>query len=384
MISKLLATINPDTLRARAETLRDGIKCTVNLPFADQAYYNSDILGGRNYHGTIVFEDGKTWLARFRLPNHNEPPLQEKNFDRRSEFATYLFLAKTSVPVPEVYDCADDNDPANLVGAGYILLEKLPGKPLAWYEASEEQKDKFSRQLAEIYVNLEQHPLDGLGRLQLSPTTGLPEAGPAFFDYDSGGNLIPFGPFTCSKDYYKTLIQHQIELVKTREIATSAPIDQYLVYRSLRDSLLPNETGPFFLRHVDSRDANFLVDDDYNITGIIDWELAISTCKGSAFQSPLLLYDVGGLSSGDVSPPSEDEMRLSRILREEKEAVDLSALIEKKLHFQLEMVIEADPSGREGFEGLLSAWWKAACGAESFDWADWREMMLDVYGDGGL
>jgi hypothetical protein len=184
MISRLLETINYDALRVRAETLRDGIKCTVNLPSADQAYFNFDVLGGRNYHGSIVFEDGKTWLARFRLPNHNEPPLQERNFDRRSEFATYCFLARTAVPVPEVYDCADDDDPMNLVGAGYILLEKLTGKPLAWHEASDVQKEKFSHQLAEIYANLEQHSLNGLGRLQLS-STGLPEVGPAFFDYGS-------------------------------------------------------------------------------------------------------------------------------------------------------------------------------------------------------
>ena len=57
------------------------------------------------------------------------------------------------------------------------------------------QKVKFCRQLAEIYTKLGQHPFNGLGRLQLS-SMGLPEAGPAFFDYDWSGNLIPFGPFS--------------------------------------------------------------------------------------------------------------------------------------------------------------------------------------------
>ena len=213
MISRLLETINQDALCVRAETLRDGIKYTVNLPLADQAYFNFDVLGGCNYHGSIVFEDGKTWLARFRLPNHNEPPLQERNFGRRSEFATYCFLARTTVPVPKVYDRADDDDPLNLVGAGYILFEKLAGKPLAWDEASEVQKEKFLRQLAEIYANLEHHPLNGLGRLQLS-SIGLPEVGPAFFDYDSSGSLIPFGPFSHSNDYYTALIQQKISSLK--------------------------------------------------------------------------------------------------------------------------------------------------------------------------
>jgi hypothetical protein len=60
VISRLLETINYDALCVRAETLRDGIKCTVNLPSTDQAYFNFDVLGGCNYYGSIVFEDGKT------------------------------------------------------------------------------------------------------------------------------------------------------------------------------------------------------------------------------------------------------------------------------------------------------------------------------------
>ncbi|KAJ3577679.1 hypothetical protein NPX13_g2885 [Xylaria arbuscula] len=383
VISRLLATINCDALRARAETLRNGIKCTVNLPSPDQAYFNSEVHGGCNYHGSIVFDDGKTWLARFRLPNHNEPPLQERNFDRRSEFATYRFLAGTAIPVPEVYDYADDGDPTNLVGAGYILLEKLAGKPLEWHQASEMQKAQFTRQLADIYANLEQHPLDRLGRLQLS-STGQPEVGPAFFGYNSDGNLIPFGPFDCSNKYYKALVQQKIQLAKTGQVATSAPLDQYLVCRSLIDSLPPNESGPFFLRHVDSRDANFLVDDDYNITGIIDWELAIATSKSSAFQSPLLLYNLGELYGEGLSTPSEDEKRLSTILREEKRAVELSGLAEKKLHFRVEQVIDADPWGREQFESLFSGWWRVANEAEVFDWDTWYKKALDMYGDGGF
>lgn len=154
IISALIDSIDGDALRERAETLRHGTKCTVTLPAANQAYLNTDIVGGRNYHGSIVFEDGQAWLARFRLPNHNAPPVEERNFDRRSEFATYRFLAEAAVPVPRVYDYADDEDPSNAVGAGYILVEKLAGKPLAWHEADQAQREKFMRQLADIYTQL--------------------------------------------------------------------------------------------------------------------------------------------------------------------------------------------------------------------------------------
>lgn len=156
-----------------------------------------------------------------------------------------------------MYDCADDDDPANLIGTGYILPEKLAGMPLAGHEANEIQKGKFSRQLAKMYVDLAQHPLSGLGRLQLS-SSGLLEAGPAFFDYNSKGNLIPFGPFSHSNYYYTALIQHRIHLIKTGEIAPSAPLDQYLVYMSLLDFLPPNESGPFFLRQRGFQRRQFL------------------------------------------------------------------------------------------------------------------------------
>ncbi|KAJ8109021.1 hypothetical protein ONZ43_g6252 [Nemania bipapillata] len=361
----------------RAEALRGGVPCIVNLPPADQAYSNSDVLGSRHYHGSIEFDDGQTWLAKFRLPNHNEPPLQERNFDRRSEFATYRFLENTAVPAPEAYDYADDGDPENLVGAGYILLEKLAGKPLVWREANEVQKDKFTRQLADIHVELERHPLDKLGRLQLSPK-GLPEVGPAFFDYDLDGNLIPFGPFYEVWDYYGPSVHQKIKLMKSKtgEVATSTAEDQERVYWSLLEPLPPNACSPFFLRHVDSRDANFLVDDDYNITGIINWELAISVSKASAFQSPLLFYDLNELYHKGISWSSQDEMRLSRILRE-KGAAELATLAEDKQHFLVDQLIEADLWEREKFLSLLSGWWMEITAMKTFDWHEWNRRNPD-------
>ena len=152
-LRNLLLTINIDALRLRAESLREGLKCTVMLPSAEDSYFNFDVVGGCNYHASLVFEDGKTWLARFRVPNHNTPPLVERNFDRQSEYATYKFLAGLSVPMmPKVYGVADDCDPTNAVGAGYLFLEKLPGRPATWYNATERQKETFLRQLAGIFA----------------------------------------------------------------------------------------------------------------------------------------------------------------------------------------------------------------------------------------
>ena len=378
MISKLLGSINCDALCARATALRDGLCCALTLPSAEKAYANSDIVGGRNYHATITFDDGKIWLARFRLPNHNAPATEEGNFDRRSEFTTYRFLATTSIPVPEVHDYADDGDVSNAVGAGYILLEKLPGKPMTWYAATEEQKETFSRQLADIYIELDRHPFEKLGRLQPGLNADSIEIGPAFFNYDPAGKASPCGPFEQSSDYYRILVDRGLNLMKTREIATSTPVDLYLVYQALLDHLPPQSenSSPFFLRHMDTRDVNFLVDEEYTITGVIDWELAILAPKSSAFQSPLLMFNPGHIVEKGLLTPSEEESRFCRILSEEKGRGDLSALTAQKLHFGFEQCTDIVPSDCF-FVETVGSWWKAMTGTETFDWESWRKEALE-------
>lgn len=380
MISSLLGNIDSNALQARAEALRD-MSCHVVLPTPEKAYDNASVIYGSNYHGSIVFQDGVTWLARFRLPNHNNPPVEERNFNRRSEYATYSFLRKSSVPVPKVFEVADDNDPNNPVGSGYILLEKIPGGPMDWVEATDSQKNKVCEQLADIYSKLEKQPLDKIGLLQPSSSGSTSfEVGPAFFEYDHDGKATPIGPFRTSDEYYTAVINHQINQVKTRERAASAATDQYLIFKTLLDNLPNNETGPFYLRHIDSRDANFFVDEDFNITGVIDWELATAVPKASAFQSPLFMYDIAELYDEDLSTPSAEEQRFGRILRE-KGKDELAKLAVQKNFFRVDQCVCTDPSTREQFNQMFSGWWKQVMGVEQFDWEAWKREALEKYGD---
>jgi hypothetical protein len=75
------------------------------------------------------------------------------------------------------------------------------------------------------------------------------------------------------------LIQRRIRIIKNGEFESAIPLDACLVYRML-DNLAPDEMGPFYPARVDSRDANILTDDVYNITGIIDRHMASVTAKG--------------------------------------------------------------------------------------------------------
>lgn len=106
--------------------------------------------GGFNLHVDITFDDGIIWLARFRLLQINQPSTEKVNFDRMSEVATYQLLRSTTIPVPQVFDFAPDGD-NNQVGAGYILLEKVQGRPMNWFQASQPQKEYIIQQLADIH-----------------------------------------------------------------------------------------------------------------------------------------------------------------------------------------------------------------------------------------
>ena len=71
-----------------------------------------------------------------------------------SEAATYRFLSsRTKIPMPEVHDYAIDS-PSNPIGVGYILMDKLAGKPLSACNLNNEYRKHVIMQLADVYIAL--------------------------------------------------------------------------------------------------------------------------------------------------------------------------------------------------------------------------------------
>jgi hypothetical protein len=54
----------------------------------------------------------------------------------------------------------------------------------------------------------------------------------------------------------------------------------------------------FYLKHGDEKGDQILVDNEFNITGIIDWEWAQTDSKSAAFNSPIVLLPVTGFYEG--------------------------------------------------------------------------------------
>lgn len=286
----------------------------------------SEQCGGQNCHVDVEFDDGVTWLARLRLEDPLLPPpaVQARIF--LSEVAKLEFLSQTLVPAPQVY-AYELESAGNAVGTSFILMEKLQGKPLDWYGANTEQRAKVMEQSADMYLELEKHPIpltgslvpvSGQGVMQGNKTQVGPFAQLLCFETSEKA----LGPFSTLEAAYTALIRQQLHTLATHEIS-SLPVDNYL-------TLLWRLT--FYLKHYDDKGDHILVDDQYNITGLIDWEFASAEAKELAFSSPCMMWPVGNFYDGSNSL-AEDEHRFATIF-EQRGRADIGELVRQGRQWQ--------------------------------------------------
>ncbi|XWX00306.1 hypothetical protein V2A60_008326 [Cordyceps javanica] len=303
------------------------------------------MMGGQNCHAEVIFEDGVVWLARFRLSSPISPPREVRDYVLQSEAATMEFLeCHTRVPSPRIFDWACESDPANTIGIGYILMEKLHGNPLDWQAASTTQREKVVQQLADIMLELEKHPFDQLGSLitTAGPMGGEAMLGPAVkspirvhglaqhstFRY--GVDKMPPGPFRSSRVALGTLIEIFLKMIADGEIGTvENATDVFLAHRFRLDVLdrvweqfanlgktLDNSgREKFFLKHADDKGDHILVNDKFEIIGIIDWEWCSTASKEVAFSSPCMMWPVAAFYDGS-NELAKEELFLANAFRE--------------------------------------------------------------------
>ncbi|KAB8356554.1 hypothetical protein FH972_024136 [Carpinus fangiana] len=376
-LTQLLDKVSIPALTARASDLRDGIACSVPTMRYDRSTWTS-VMGGMNYHIPISFVDGVTWLARIRRFNAASPPPPLRDYIIQSEVATLRFLEQTSVPAPKVFDFRFEEE-TNPVGVGYILLEKMPGKTLKWTVATHEQKTVVLMQLADTFIELQKHPFDLVGCLigpdNLRIGALADESMTDFVDTQ----IRPLGPFSSVLDYHYARVHLVLDLVLRDEIYAGRAIDAYLVHRFLLD-LVPaisqsvNTDGRFYLMHPDDKGDHILVDEHFNITGIIDWEWAHTFPMEAAFNSPTAFLDVQEFYSGN-NDLSDDERSFAQIL-ENKGSADLAQAVRLgRLQHRFAFCCNGDLEDWSGFVGLFKALRNAARVDEDLEWDDWKSFL---------
>jgi hypothetical protein len=339
-------------------------------------------MGGMNYHIVVQFEDGISWIARIRRFNATSPRPELRDYIMCSEASTLQFLSETRVPVPKVFDF--DLNEKNPIGVGYILMEKLPGNSMRWSLATPEQRKKVAEQLADIYIELKAYPFSMTGSLYQPESRRVgPFARESLTDYH-GSQMRTLGPFSTTEDYFNAHIRLILDLIVRQESYVNRPVDAFLVHRFLLDNV-PEicsksdlDDGNFYLKHADEKGDQILVDDQFNITGIIDWEWAHTDSKSAAFNSPIVLLPVADFYAG-VNCIGGDEMIFAQSF-EEKGHPDLAMIVRNgRLIHRFRFCCGYDLDDWAGFLGLFAGLLKAMGFTEDFHWETWKAEALEWY-----
>ncbi|KAI9149442.1 kinase-like domain [Paramyrothecium foliicola] len=340
------------------------------------------VMGGMNYHVEVRFEDGISWLAQTRRFNATSPPPALRDFIIQSEVATLKFLEQTNVPAPTVYDFALDC-PSNPVGVGYILLEKLPGTSLRWSITTKQQRQRIIGQLANVLIELRKYPFPRFGCLD---KPGQPHVGPfareSLTDY-VGCEMRTVGPFLSLEEYHASTLRLILNLIVRKESYTQRPVDAFLIHRFLLDLIprvLPStqENEKFYLKHADNKGDHILVDADFNITGIVDWEWAHTAPLAHAFNSPIGFLPVSDFYDGK-NYLGEEEVIFARLL-EERGHLDLARCVwDGRLQHRFTFCCGYDLEDWGGFLGLFRGLREAVGVDQGLEWDEWKDLAMRRY-----
>lgn len=382
-IERLHALINDLAVCEYASSLNGGRSCIIEH---SSTIGPGALMGSANYHARIRFHDGSpSWLLRVpRVASFAVGlPSSLVEYLVLSEYATLKFLEITTVPAPRAFSygiCGPGTDHGT--GVSFILMEELRGTPwtgqgVSGGEANENEKAKVWSGLADILMELEKHPFPRAGSLCLQSSKIEVSAVAS----DRFLVLNPTGPFATSAAYYTAFAEQYLALIADGQLYTEYPIDAYLVYRFLKDNavkLVSQEenqtTERFYLKHVDDKGDHLLVDEQLNITGIIDWQMARIVPRHEAFGPSLVTADMTSLCSGKVSLSANDSV-LAEMLRRRGFSDYASNMADEKV--------------RRFFWGLaLETEWKYALPLANAilkafgvveDWSQWKDSALKEY-----
>ncbi|KAF4974261.1 hypothetical protein FZEAL_8810 [Fusarium zealandicum] len=299
-----------------------------------------------HYHIPIRFQDGVRWIARIYRLNVCSPPKPIRQHYMRSESATLVFLEETSLPTPKVhYWTTETNSP---FGVGLILVDDMPGKPIEWRAATEDQKLYVMDQLADIFIELAGYPCNCIGAFY-DPGTSLINqcADPLVIDV-SEEVIGVYGPFYSARAYHTTALQLILDGIDYGEMYETRAEQAYLITLFLQDLAhyhMPfsrHDDEEFFIQFPYSRAEHILVDDNFKITGIVNWDMVQAVAPGSAFRAPQIMLDFQDLFRGDGEPSDAEEAFAHRL--ELKLRPDIAYHVRRgRLLYQLDVCIHLLP-----------------------------------------
>ncbi|KAK4201544.1 kinase-like domain-containing protein [Triangularia verruculosa] len=189
-----------------------------------------------------------------------------------SEIATMnIVRQRTSIPVPRIFEFEISTD--GPFGYPFVLMEYLGGRQLdtgLTESIPRMYHPKVAKQLANVLAKLQNLTFSRIGRLWCG------EAG------DQPVGIIPMGwhhspgPLETSLEYF-----YNQRRGENREIIAFRPNDAdwltacWVLKTALAHTVIEDRVrGPFPLCHLDLHYGNLLFDEEYNLTGVLDWSNA--------------------------------------------------------------------------------------------------------------
>lgn len=249
------------------------------------------------------------------------------HYKTRGEVAALQWVrGNTDIPVPKVVTFEDGND--DEIGFEWILMELMPGTPAyrRWRTMSMEQKVAFTKRVAEFQAQLSRcgdpdTAFRNIGTLhKVEAEKGGAVDVPQAFDFVPGQFVshqffmgdhlrydVPRGPFRSSHDWLSSeleiIILEQTAAIENaededdkedaREILGPAQRLLALLPKVFPAALQDSPPEVTALWHDDLSLNNILVDDQGNITAVVDWECVSALPIWIATKMPTFLTDGG-------------------------------------------------------------------------------------------
>ncbi|KAI1181901.1 hypothetical protein F5B17DRAFT_423019 [Nemania serpens] len=186
-----------------------------------------------------------------------------------------------------------------------------------------EHREKFSRQMAQIMIKLASIRMPAIGSIIRDP------ADPSLFDvgpltetgsgpYESAAELYADYPLALHRKLANggEPVEWQRELVESfRSLAASFP-------HPATGTVDANLAGGFGLANFDLNPNNVLVDHDYNVLAVIDWDAVAAVPDAALYRIPALM----GLSCAVPGIVDEDAAEKARQLRAREFAAVVEAM----------------------------------------------------------
>ncbi|KAK9859641.1 hypothetical protein MYU51_013817 [Penicillium brevicompactum] len=225
-----------------------------------------------------------------------------------------------------------------------------------------------------------------LARIRRSNATSLP---PELRNYILGSEVSTLKFLSKTKVPAPEVFDfnpYESNAVVQQESYINRPIDAFLIHRFLLE-IVPTilskndlDDGMFYLKHADEKGDQILVDNDFNITGIIDWEWAQIDSKSAAFNSPIVLLPVADFYEG-ADYIGGDELYFAECL-EEKGHSDLGEIVRNgRLLHRIQFCCGYDLDDWDGFIGLFFGLLKILGIEGDSQWETWRAGALEGYRD---